>query len=1725
MEVEELTKEIENDEGAPPNKKPRLWSAKEFRKKLKTAQKVLAIQEFLINCREDGSYVIEYLESGGSCMELIQLLSSNEIPTPNILEILNYVLLQIVTGESNLDNSANNSCKLFVQSHLSSINKMLALGSPRKDKKVILKLLTTIVTFSKSLAKEILLHININPSNVEVLAKRGDDEDSVRNAYIRFLMSFLVEGETATILIFLEKRILLSSIFKGLQYDSAETIVLVLSTLKRFVLENGGVMKTTKMSLFSTLVVREIVSLYNWKGMQAAQTGFDPVKKAMVSECVHDFLLVLCTSHKYGVIFKDPYIGSRPKTYNSLMHTVLDSLERPWEHSYAGELVRKICGACPDLVKSVWSNLRNFLEPRHTDRWLNTVKFAVSLMKEVQPTTVELSTETLSVQQICQIIPSLVAPTSILQIILPKNTTFEKPVVKYNIIAFLSESLRSFANYVNALERSLNQQQFYILKISINEYISKHFLNVDQVISNWTKVDDEPYSVEDNVEAVLDLLNLYEANSPPLLEGLANTNLKSLLDELDTLSKGERFKVRLVNLFLKYEPSIFTPSSEIFPTVFSLILQHYHETGDENAYTTLIVLLNNSAIFEDATEEPEVWINTVLYFANVGEISGMLVDVIRETSRGVMDYIGELREFAKFEYAAKQEQILEILDGLQHDSYQSNESVRSTGLSPMLLGALKYLGQNRQFKHYLNAVLVNLLHLQTSSRMIAAIVQDEKYADLVSESLQTYICEWTKGEASALVKTKLSTAQSFSALFVNGEVAELSCERRWELRHCLNQALFYFTHLNCDLLNEAHLQSCIGVIKKVNEFGYVFKHPTLLQRFSPTTRSVTNQLIVEMAKLSPTNLDSLLKPFRAKLSHALCKVLKKRKKWHDITDILEPVGLDRAQCVAVLSICVNLERSTSDDFLAFHFKALVYTFGKFLGESDNLHPLTKEVIANMSELLASLNLDGFEASACTSLLHNYLRKFPHNLADIKVSLFESILLKADLHKEDVVLAGLLLSRRRDLLDTFQAHFEKILKQKSLLLVLLKSAISVDASADVLGPMYTHLEPSITKILAKSKKVSHHFEAHKDTIVTLIARFMSSETCRSHAGKVCKLEVTQPYHIHILAAIFQKILPEASQDEAHNILLTIASLTNALFKHKDKSNEDWSKLDEVARVSVHLLNELSNRKVSFRRVCEDGAFNLYCGLCLKFGLLGRANFLEVMNVLVRFLDLTKDEAQTILEMTGSHSEFLEVILGDSSECKRQLLSFMLELFKRWPGLMHRSHVPVLLSAYHGTVGAADQINLSLIQMYESEAQQTGFYDFKPFLWGKAAAAHYSVRQDIQWTLWRQPRMHAILEILEEWKINNTILNHPLDLTLTDPINTPNDKVYSLAFFLPLFASLLAPENQVSIQMFIKSGALSMTVLGLSCYSKEIRLASCHVLARFHYHLEARRSGKDRILRLGLIEALCRGVATLEDIKLNNFASIFWARMVLILTRPLHPMFLPLSRYLTAKATPDLSGIPELYTFLHVPDVNHKDPRFFILKILHDGMRTDHDCSVASYKMAFKLIMELFTSCVSDSETKLAILNVFESTSKLKLGQEILTTSYGMLSWLYDVINNHCEHPEILSAVLQILANLTRKLSNSKHIDYNIVKLISVTVIDFRLETISVKDLDNLLQVILAILDVSGNFLTLEQLRYLIRRSNDDSCNYLLEFGCEFSTVGEDKLIQILVRKCANKFLKS
>lgn len=159
-------------------------------------------------------------------------------------------------------------CRRLINTHTSSMQSMLSNQSNAKQRKIILKMLTTMITLGGTIPRDILTNLSLNSQILDVVTRltKPNDPNNVRTSFIHFILAFLVDGRNNTIRLLLEKRDLLSSIFPDLIYDSHDTVHLTLQTVKKYVLENSTISKTMKLHIFTTQVVQGLVNLYNWKG-------------------------------------------------------------------------------------------------------------------------------------------------------------------------------------------------------------------------------------------------------------------------------------------------------------------------------------------------------------------------------------------------------------------------------------------------------------------------------------------------------------------------------------------------------------------------------------------------------------------------------------------------------------------------------------------------------------------------------------------------------------------------------------------------------------------------------------------------------------------------------------------------------------------------------------------------------------------------------------------------------------------------------------------------------------------------------------------------------------------------------------------------------------------------------------------------------------------------------------------------------------------------------------------------------------------------------------------------------------------------------------------------------------------------------------------------------------------------------------------------------------------
>lgn len=241
-----------------------------------------------------------------------------------------------------------------------------------------------------------------------------------------------------------------------------------------------------------------------------------------------------------------------------------------------------------------------------------------------------------------------------------------------------------------------------------------------------------------------------------------------------------------------------------------------------------------------------------------------------------------------------------------------------------------------------------------------------------------------------------------------------------------------------------------------------------------------------------------------------------------------------------------------------------------------------------------------------------------------------------------------------------------------------------------------------------------------------------------------------------------------------------------------------------------------------------------------------------------------------------------------------------------------------------------------------------------------------------------------------------------------------------------------------------------------------------------------------------------------------------------------MYVPLSNYLVAKSSLNFNAIPELYTLLHSNDVHFKEHRAFILNLLKDGVKTKEDFDVALRGMAFKLVMELYNSCLAEDATKVLILGFLRNTTRVSYAVKLLCSSYGLLSWLYQSLRTLVGGEDVnrfLLVFVDILRNVVKNLEDPNEIDY--VAHIIAYILDRHLNFVTSQSL------LLAVLDVvnltfakSSQFLDDARLKKVIEHVGDKKCGYYVQYGAQFVGVPQEteNSVSSIVRKITLDYLK-
>jgi len=176
-------------------------------------------------------------------------------------------------------------------------------------------------------------------------------------------------------------------------------------------------------------------------------------------------------------------------------------------------------------------------------------------------------------------------------------------------------------------------------------------------------------------------------------------------------------------------------------------------------------------------------------------------------------------------------------------------------------------------------------------------------------------------------------------------------------------------------------------------------------------------------------------------------------------------------------------------------------------------------------------------------------------------------------------------------------------------------------------------------------------------------------------------------------------------------------------------------------------------------------------------------LNIMSEMCQFLmngDKLPD-AETICEMTTSHSSYLSIMTGPGSDIKNSVAELLLSLS---PVSCHSDQIPILLSSYSATLHPSDRAVLTLLQRCETMAG-VDMSPYQPLVWGTTALQHYNSNTNS----WKQIKCSEILALLDSETMRRTCAKFPLHPLLGQDA----DEEETLRMFFSSSPNLTNPES--------------------------------------------------------------------------------------------------------------------------------------------------------------------------------------------------------------------------------------------------------------------------------------------------------------------------------------------
>ncbi|XP_050079960.1 uncharacterized protein LOC126567735 [Anopheles maculipalpis] len=769
--------------------------AENFRQELQSGVMAMsAVRHFLQETYTNPDIVIHYIHCGGTFKPLLDILSSCEKEKLNdiadVLHLVQIVLLRSLDCDETHVKYATKCVRSIMTNYQTVVCSLLQDQGTHavSSKACALRLLKAVLLVDgQTYWRDVLRLVDSSSAKMSISEYReslsrpeGYIGNSLRTAFIEFNLAFLIDTPTQLVRFWLARHALVYPLVLNLVYDSTANVILVMKTLRKYVLDNPEIDKYIYRTAFTPDILKALVHLYEWVGPEKME--IKEQDKLNVLTAAEEFVLPLLTSRRCFLVPKSIDLERASPRYRQL----LQDLKHTYLHEHQRRLVMGMLEMCPEVIPATLDMYGGMLKSKseHVREMLKQI-----LLLHKPDELIPKLEKTVSAKALSNFVVQSTLPRTILEHIgtvldtQPNNIPY--------CFEFLAVMVARCEEYIQVIERSSLLDQFGLKKVkldAINKIVTM-FPSVDRIMvamkshRDNREVQKREVTLEYAMDILLVCIRSFRAyiDASSFMTTFGDILIKPAYHSTVVERYFLNYEFKAIKVIIQLEPQSVSFTSELFPAVLSLLTKAYLNGTPEvrlDATEQLLSLFRNTALFGNRGTEIEFWFQAMHDIETTEDIPE-LVNYLTVQIRQAAEQVGQKKKGKYDKKFTSAEEAFDVGASTGKNELralfarverETDTSVTTTvAASEALLDAqierpaadnlflYIFSGTTKRpakFRPYFEGVVLRYLHSASHPEIIHRAVKAIPGIDNLLSSVRQYAASWLTGnEGLALQKT------------------------------------------------------------------------------------------------------------------------------------------------------------------------------------------------------------------------------------------------------------------------------------------------------------------------------------------------------------------------------------------------------------------------------------------------------------------------------------------------------------------------------------------------------------------------------------------------------------------------------------------------------------------------------------------------------------------------------------------------------------------------------------------------------------------------------------------------------------------------------------------------------------------------------------------------------------------------------------------------------------